>query len=264
MKEAQSNLCATCPGNCCSQNLVNVCGYDAWVIARVLHVKPTDFLAFADLQQEENPYNFQLDGSGKSYHLALNMNEWPDGSRRCIFGLNLPHGQFRCGIYSLRPAGCRSYPFSLAGDRLTIKPWALCPEGEWALGRHDIRSLRSQLGQSDMEFCIYSLLVAGWNERVSQQAHQKNLDFHPFINFVMDFYNRLEPAREDIPVNAWPDIWKRWQESAVNGVNPLEPNTMIQNPPLYWERWVNNIHRAVEATISLWFAHERTFEYCYA
>ncbi len=39
--------CLDCPALCCSQNLINVCGYDAWLIATGLSVEPTSFLAFA-------------------------------------------------------------------------------------------------------------------------------------------------------------------------------------------------------------------------
>ena len=258
MKEAKPNLCSDCPGHCCSRNLINVCGYDAWVISRRLDIEPTHFLAFADLQQEKTPYDFQLDGSGKSYHLALNMNEGPDGVRRCIFGLNLLHGQFRCGIYGLRPMGCRSYPFALEEGRLVIKPWALCPEGVWSLDDHEVRSLMAQLGQSDMEFCIYGLLVARWNEQVTQQPPLERLDFRPFVSFMMDFYERLETARAGVPVNAWPDIWNLWRECAVNGVNPLRPNGLRLKPPHAWQQWLQNIQRVMEDTISIRFAQDRT------
>lgn len=262
MKEAKPNLCIDCPGHCCSRNLINLCGYDAWVIARRLYIKPTDFLAFADLQGQDTPYNFQLDGSGKSYHMALNMNEGADGSRRCIFGLYLPHGQFRCGIYALRPVGCRSYPFVLERGELAIKPRALCPEGVWALDDDDVRSLKAQLGQSDMEFCIYGLLVASWNEQVAQKPPLETLDFHPFVNFVMDVYDRLNAARAQVPANAWLDIWNRWQECIVNGVNPLGSNGMRLDQPCAWDQWLQNIHRAVEDAISIRFAQERMTEFC--
>lgn len=66
MTRAKPNPYIACPGHCCSRNLINVWGYDAWVVARERSIKPTDFLALARLEGE-TPYNFQLDGSGTSY-----------------------------------------------------------------------------------------------------------------------------------------------------------------------------------------------------
>ena len=60
MKETIPNPCTICPGFCCSQNVINICGYDAWVIARALDIRPTDFLAFADLGGEEMPIDSVL------------------------------------------------------------------------------------------------------------------------------------------------------------------------------------------------------------
>lgn len=250
MKEAKSNPCVACPGHCCSRNLINVCGCDAWKIARELSIKPTDFLAFAQLQEEETPYNFQLDGSGKSYYLVLNMNEQPDGSRRCMFGLNLPRHQLRCGIYALRPIACWAYPFVLEGGEPAIKPWALCPEGAWNLDDIDLSPLREQLGRFQMEFCIYGLVVASWNEGVAKQLPLEKLDFRPFVNFVMDVYDKLEEARDKVPTATWPLIWNRWRESMARGVNPLGSEKMESNSPPVWEQWLQEIQGVVGKVVS--------------
>jgi Fe-S-cluster containining protein len=249
MKKAKPNPCTSCPGHCCSRNLINVCGHDAWVIARELSIKPTDFLAFAQLEGE-TPYHFQLDGSGKSYYLMLNMNEQPDGSRRCIFGLNLPRRQLRCGIYPLRPIACRAYPFAFDGQEVTIKPWALCPQDMWSLDDLDLPSLREQMGRFQMEFCIYSSVVASWNKQVTQQPRLEKLDFRPFVNFVMDVYDELEEARVEVPSDAWPEIWNRWQKSVASGVNPLEPREIESNPSQTWEQWLQDIHRVLQDAVS--------------
>ena len=36
MKEVKPNPCIGCGIHCCSQNVINVCGYDVWGIAREL------------------------------------------------------------------------------------------------------------------------------------------------------------------------------------------------------------------------------------
>ena len=270
MKEAKTNPCLNCPGHCCFRNLINVCGYDVWVIAQELSIKPTDFLAFARLESAGTPYNFQLDGSGKSYCLMLNMNEQPDGSNRCIFGLNLPHQQLRCGIYTLRPIACQAYPFVLDEGDVTIKPWGLCPQGAWNLDALDIPSLKEQLGRFQMEFCIYGLVVARWNEQVAQQPPLEELDFRPFVDFVMDVYEALEGARAEVPSDAWPEIWNQWLETVTSGVNPLGPQGVELDPQRAWVQWLQNIHRVVEGAVNRRFAFqnmidmERTTEACCA
>jgi len=227
-----------------------VCGYDAWVIARELSIKPTDFLAFAQLEEEETPYNFQLDGSGRSYYLVLNMNEQPDGSRRCMFGLKLPRHQLRCGIYKLRPIACRAYPLVLEGGEVAIKPWALCPEGVWNLNDLDLPPLQEQLGRFQMEFCIYGLVVVSWNEGVAKQPSLEKLDFRPFVNYVMDVYDKLEGARDKVPTATWPLIWNRWRESMASGVNPLGSGELESNPPPAWKQWLQDIHEVVGKVVS--------------
>jgi len=267
MKEAKPNPCIACPGHCCFRNLINVCGYDAWLVARELAIEPTDFLAFAYLQQEKTPYNFHLDGSGKSYLLSLYMNECPDGSRRCIFALNLPHGQLRCGIYPLRPIACQGYPFVLDEGEVAVKPWALCPQDTWNLADLDLASLKEEMGRFDMEFSIYGLVVASWNKHVAQHPPLEKLDFRPFVNYMMDVYDELQRARAEVPSDAWHEIWNRWRESEASGVNQLEFPVMESEPPA-WGQWLQSIHRAVEDTVSRRFAfhkmmdEERTTEVC--
>lgn len=243
MKDIQPNPCTACPGHCCSRNVINVCGYDAWVIARALDISPMDFLAFARLE-EETPYAFRLDGSKVSYHLALNMNLHSDGARRCIFGITLPRGQFRCGIYPLRPLGCRSYPFAFGEDGPAMKPWALCPQ-KWELDPINVDSVREQLSQSDMEFCIYGLVVAVWNGGVSGHSPIEKLDFRPFVSYVMDTYDRLGNARVKIPPEAWPGIWNRWRDYTEKRANPLELNSIPPDESPLWKRWLEGIHQAV-------------------
>ncbi len=245
MEETRQNPCITCSGHCCSRNLINVCGYDAWLIARGLSIKPTDFLAFAQLEEEETPYNFQIDGSGRSYYLVLNMNEQPDGSRRCMFGISLPRHQLRCGIYNLRPIACRAYPFVLEGGEPAIKPWALCPQGAWDLNDLDILPLREELGKFQMEFCIYGLVVTHWNKEVSKQPPRKKLDFRPFVHFLMEVYDRLQEARERIPQANWPGIWNRWRRSMARGINPLWSEDAGLNQPPSWKEWLGEIQGVV-------------------
>jgi Fe-S-cluster containining protein len=169
MEAVKQNPCLGCQGYCCSDNVINVCGYDVWSIATNLHMKPTAFVAFAGFN-EESPYNFKLDSSGNSYCLALYMKELRDGRRRCIFSIDLP-GQIRCGIYSFRPIGCRAYPIAFFGEEVMAKPWALCPEGSWDQNRIDTAFWQEELGRHDMEFSIYAFMLVAWNMAAQRRPY---------------------------------------------------------------------------------------------
>jgi Fe-S-cluster containining protein len=258
----RQNPCLACPGHCCSQNLINLCGYDVWVIATGLSVEPTSFLAFAQLEVD-SPYHFRLDGSEKAYCLALNMKEWnhphltspiegegfspevPDGSRRCIFLMELPSGQTRCGIYGLRPIACRAYPLVLTENGAEVKPWAMCPESGHTLNQRDGAFWQAELERHDMEFSIYALVVETWNGKGKDQPAIRELNFRPFLAFLMEAYGRLEPARRAVPEESWPRIWNRWRRFTAEGLNPLLARAGDPEADESWHRWLHEIRKAV-------------------
>jgi Fe-S-cluster containining protein len=240
----RENPCLGCPGHCCSQNLINVCGYDVWLIARELHLKPTDFVAFAELGQE-SPYNFRLDSSERAYCLALYMKELPDGTRRCIFALDLPNHQVRCGIYPFRPIGCRAYPFAFAGEEVVVKPWALCPEKTWDLSQLDLAYWQEELGRHDMEFFIYAFVVGTWNREMTKQPELERLSFRPLLHFLVDVYNQLNVLRGTVSTAAWSGIWKQWRRFTAKAVNPLLSEADEGMSVTGWGWWLQSIRNVV-------------------
>ena len=238
------NPCLNCPGHCCSQNLINPCGGDVWAIVRQLHIHPTDFLGLAELS-EKSSYNFSIDSSEKAYCLVLTMKELPDGSRRCIFALDLPNSVVRCGIYPFRPIACRAYPLAFDGEEVFVKPWALCPDGAWDIGQLDLSHWREELERHDMEFSIYAFLIAIWNTEMRKQPKAEKLDFRPFFNFMFDVYRRLELARAAVPTGAWSGIWKQWRQFTAQGLNPLCLKTSEIVTATSWGWWLRSIQKAV-------------------
>ena len=248
VETARQNPCLGCPGYCCWQNIINLCGYDVLVIADNLHLKPTDFVVFAKLN-DENPYNFKVDGSERAYCLALNMKEVPDGSRRCIFSLDLPNDQIRCGIYPFRPVACRAYPLAFAGQEVLVKPWALCPEGAWDTNQLDFPYWREELGRHDMEFAIYACIVGSWNKTAMNQTRLEKLDFVPFLDFLMNIYSRLDTVRREVPAEAWPEIWKEWRCYTVRELNPLLLKSNGTAGMASWAWWLESVKKVI-ATVS--------------
>jgi len=219
-----------------------------------LGIEPTSFLAFAQMETD-SPYHFRLDISEEAYCLALNMREQPDGSRRCIFLMELPGGQTRCGIYSLRPIACRAYPLTLAEDGVVVKPWAMCPERFLVPSQPDIDSWQQELERHDMEFSIYALLVESWNRRAMTLPKSQELNFRPLVDFVMEFYQRLEPSREAVTVQEWPGIWKHWRRFTGAGVNPLSRHVNDAEGSESWRWWVESIRRAVVQSVQALASH---------
>lgn len=236
--------CLSCAGYCCWQNLINLCGYDVWAIAANLHLKLTDFVAFAELN-DENPYNFKLDSSEKAYCLALNMKELPDGSRRCLFALDLPNNQVRCGIYAFRPIACRAYPLAFVGEEVMVKPWALCPEEVWDIKQLDLAQWREELGRHDMEFSICACIVGSWNKMAMNQPKLEKLNFSPFLDFLMNIYRCLETVRREVPAEAWPEIWKQWRCYTARGLNPLFLKSNGTVRMASWAWWLENIKKVI-------------------
>jgi Fe-S-cluster containining protein len=245
MEQSVNLSCSRCDAYCCSQNLINVCGYDIWKIATGLQVEPAAFIAFADIGGE-SPYNLRLSSSDKAYCAALYPKQGPDGTPRCIFLMRLPNNQTRCGIYHLRPIACRAYPKALVGERVLIKPWALCQEQDSDATLHDGEYWREELSRHDMEFSIYAYIVARWNnEVVIGQAGDRKLEFRSFLSWLMSIYGRLEQARENIPEDNWPGIWKQWRRYTSNGINPLSLEISRTVGPESWIRWLESIQEVV-------------------
>ena len=245
-KGTRLNPCLGCPGYCCWRNIINLCGYDVWVIAEELYLKPGDFVAFAELN-DENPYNFRLDSSDRAHCLALRMRELSDGDRRCIFAIDLPNDQIRCGIYSFRPIACRAYPLAFVGEEVMVKPWALCPEDAWDAIQLDLAYWREELGRHDMEFSIYACIVRSWNKMAMNRPRLEKLNFVPFLDFLMSIYGRLETVRREVPTEEWPEIWKQWRRYTARELNPLVLRNNGTARISIWAWWLESIKEVIAA-----------------
>jgi Fe-S-cluster containining protein len=243
-ERTKQNPCLNCPAYCCSENLINICGYDARVIARDLNIHPADFIGLAELHGK-SPYNFILDNSGNAYYLVLNMRELADGSRRCIFALDLPNGVVRCGIYSLRPIACRAYPLILTDEEVVVKPWAFFNKEAWDIDQLDKSYWREELGRNDMEFSIYGYIVAVWNNTIRKRTESERLDFSVFFDFLFNIYRRLESERAEIPAEAWPEIWTQWRQITAQKSNPLFLKTNVTEISTIWDSWILSLQHTI-------------------
>ena len=247
-REAENNPCVGCLRGCCSKLLVGLCGYDVWRISNALHIRPTVFVAFARRDETSRddfgPYDFGLDRSASTYHMVLNVREGTDSTHPCIFALDLPTHEVRCGVYSSRPISCQSYPLTFAGEEIIVKP-SLCPDGAWDLSKVNLSYWREELGRHNMEWSIHSFVVESWNKKVMKEAQLQKLDFRPFLDFLLDVYQRLELARAEVPTEAWSGIWEQWRWFTAKQVNPLLLQESESIAAKSWHRWLKYIRKAV-------------------
>jgi len=173
------------------------------------------------------------------------MRELLDGSRRCLFALDLRNNQVRCGIYPFRPIACRAYPFAFVGEEVMVKPWALCPEEVWDTKQLDLAQWRAELGRHDMEFSIYAFIVGSWNTMTINQPELEKLNFVPFLDFLANIYSCLETVRREVPAGAWPEIWKQWRCYTARGLNPLLLKSKETVRIASWALWLENIKKII-------------------
>ena len=240
----KQNPCMNCPGLCCSQNLINICGYDVWVIVRELQIHPSDFIGLACLNAGSH-YSFRIDGSDKAYGMVLRMKQSPDGNPRCIFAIDLPNNVVRCGIYQIRPVPCRAYPLALDGDKAVVKPSSLCPDGTWNACDCDSSCFGDELARGDMEYSIYSFLLAVWNREMLRWPEPGRANFGAFFTFLLDVYRQLDPARAAIDADDWPAIWSQWRRHTACQINPLSSRTALTGGTASLTQWLRSVREII-------------------
>jgi Fe-S-cluster containining protein len=214
-----------------------------------------DFLAFAGME-EKGKYDFILDSSEKAYCLVLSMREQADGGRRCIFLMDLPSHEVRCGIYSIRPLACRTYPLALVNCEVLKKAWALCPSKAWDLNLLDLASWREDLSRSQMEYALYAFVVASWNEEKLKQPPLERLDFRPFLDFLIATYRRIEEVRMSIAEKDWLEIWNQRPRPTATGLNSLSLGDGQAGAAERWNWWIKSIQEAVSESIQNTGCHD--------
>ncbi len=130
-------LCSNCNGSCCRAPNVEVTGYDILQIYKTLAIDPFLFLIVLPVEGQKlkdsrgkTPlFKFTDLDPEKYYKIILRSVPtaiFPENSSKCIFllewdpekfGLEAPDGIIgRCGIYTIRPYTCRTFPTRLNDD----------------------------------------------------------------------------------------------------------------------------------------------------
>ena len=148
--------CAQCHEACCRDYLVTVSGLDVYRISVGLGLAPDAFVLptpFGD-----PPDGFRVDTSPQTYRLSLDKQRSGQFAGWCTFWMPFGDGLGRCGIYSLRPGVCRSYPATLVDGEAALRADIMCPDGAW--------------GPTS------ELFSPAWRSRAEQQYAELEVDAH--------------------------------------------------------------------------------------
>lgn len=170
---------------CCHTTRVIISGRDMARIARTMQVAPWDFTVYCDALEGAID-GFQLAPGGPAYQVAL-AKRGPVGPRGapCLFLWKLADGHAQCGLGSLRPLACQTYPALLVDGLLRVESSA-CTCRRWSTVDLDEERERAQIEQMLAEAAKYSDVVAAWNRRLADQPGART--YPEFCAYVLAAY----------------------------------------------------------------------------
>jgi Fe-S-cluster containining protein len=233
--------CSACTvRGCCHSYTVLITGYDAWKIARGLDLPPTLFLD-ALPQQTTDGYGFRLNATERTYEIALKKQPGDTQESACLFWVEIGN-LGRCGIYDFRPLVCQTYPTRWANNRLEMLDQVLCQEGVWTAGQLEASGLKTPLLNLPVEYDIYRLAVAQWNQNIDQFLERKRIKAPDFYQYLLFFYDFLRPEREQFSPERWEQMCAIWGDNYLQGHSPF-----IEAIPGL-EPWASFIEKIQEAS----------------
>jgi len=174
---------------CCYTTKVIVSGKDLWRIANTLDAAPWEFTVYVEAEEFASDA-FRLVADGPLFQVAL-AKRGKVGAKGapCFFLWRLADGHAQCGLGSLRPLVCRSYPAALSDGMLVA--WApACTCRRWSVLDLDEPEDRRLVEQTLSEAEEYSAIVAAWNDELSEWPTGR--DYHDFCRYVLDAYAARE------------------------------------------------------------------------
>ncbi len=167
--------CATCVGDCCRRYLVPVTVADVHRIVTATALHPREFVQL--IGHTVPPAGFRLRPGGDQLYLMLDRR----ATGACVFLVELPSGQARCGAYPHRPSACRTFPTSLKHGTPTIRPDVRCGPGAWCLATMDLAGYRNDLTEQLAGWQAHVKIVADWNSRIVAERSAEDL-----FTFLLD------------------------------------------------------------------------------
>jgi Fe-S-cluster containining protein len=212
--------CSVCTvRGCCHSYTVLITGYDAWKIARGLDLPPTLFLDTLP-QQVSDGYGFRLNPTERTYEIALKKQPGETPGSACQFWVEI--GSLgRCGIYDFRPLVCQTYPTRWVNDHLEMLDQTLCQERVWTPEQIEASGFKTPLLHLPVEYDIYRLAVAHWNENIDHFLSRKRIKAQDFHQYLLIFYDFLKPEREKLSPESWEQMCGIWGSHYLQGRSPF-------------------------------------------
>jgi hypothetical protein len=222
---------------------VSITGYDAWVIARGLHLPLESFL-IAFPVTGPNDRGFLLEPQGERYEIALDKVGRFQKGNPCIFWIDLGNDRGRCGIYAFRPHVCQTYPAYQQQDTIILRSDVLCPTGSWNLTGIDLPLFRQRLFRFRVEQDIYSCIVAAWNRTSERLGVARGLS--EYYAFLTNTYDALERFRAGITPDVLDAIVERWGAMDSSWPNPLIADLAMTPGDADWHHVLAGLRDAID------------------
>ena len=190
-----ANPCATC-GACCRSYVVPVYGHDVWQLATRQRLSPESFVVVVP-EKAPRPEAFRLQAEGQPFSLALDKKGTFHMNRPCVFLMELPGGNARCGVYAERPIVCQTYPMSLWSGVVAQRKDTLCPPDSWPLAQVVRPHWHEKLRRLVFRLDIYGEIVARWNARVAALP-SVTFVLPEFLAYMLNVYERLDAMEREL------------------------------------------------------------------
>lgn len=178
---------------CCSTRTVRPTGADIWRIATTLQVKPETFLRTISAPAHDADA-FLLDTMTHPLHIALARRVAKGGAAACIFLVQLGDHTARCGLGTLRPMVCHTFPAVGTLDIQCADDAQHCTCRTWTVADIDRGSVRAIGAQEAEERQHYRATIREWNALVSAAPAGTRFAFADFCQYIVAAYSTSQSA----------------------------------------------------------------------
>lgn len=185
------------PKTCCYQAMVVPTGRDVWRISRTLNAPPWTYLVYFRSPQPRRDA-FRLDRSDATYRLLLakGVTRRTKAPAPCIFLLRARDGSHRCGLDTLRPMVCQTFPVDVIDGVVCVQSQPGCTCRAWAVTDMDTGVERQLVARQQREAEEYCAVVARWNALVDTAPPEAAIAFPNYCDFLLAAYDALPNEAE--------------------------------------------------------------------